>query len=68
MPFPEETEAMIATWHGIKAPNKAGSVMAADLAATIRAFEAVRDHMAFEEEPASFVAALQETAEQEVGE
>jgi hypothetical protein len=68
MPFPEATEAMIAAWHGIEAPNKAGSVLAADLAATIRAFEAVRDQMVFEEEPASFVAALQETREQELGE
>jgi hypothetical protein len=63
MAFPDETEAMIATWHGIAPPNKAASVMAADLAATIRAFEAVRDRMAFEEEPANFVAALQELKE-----
>ncbi len=63
MSFSETTEAMIATWSGIKAPNKAGSVMVADLAATIRAFEAVRDQMAFEEEPANFVAVLQEFKE-----
>ena len=61
MPTPDET--LIATWHGIQPPNKAGQVMLADLTATIRAFEAVRDQMAFEDEPASFVAALQETKE-----
>ena len=37
--------------------------MAADLASTIRAFEAVRDRMRFEDEPASFEAALRETRE-----
>ena len=57
------SESMIAVWHNIPAPNKAGSVMLADLTATIRAFEAVRDQMAFEDEPAGFVAALQETKE-----
>ena len=63
MEFLEVTEAMIAEWHGIAAPNAAASRMAADLASTIRAFEAVRDKMRFEDEPASFEAALQETKE-----
>ena len=59
----KECEAMIAAWHGIAPPNAAARVMAADLVATIRAFEAVRDQMRFEDEPASFEAALQETKE-----
>ena len=63
MNFLETTEAMIATWHGITVPNAAASRMAADLASTIRAFEAVRGQMRFEDEPASFEAALQETRE-----
>lgn len=63
MSFLAETEAMIAAWHGIAPPNAAARVMAADLVATIRAFEAVRDQMRFEDEPASFEAALQETKE-----
>jgi hypothetical protein len=63
MNFPEITEAMIAEWHGIRVPNAAASRMAADLASTIRAFEAVRGKMRFEDEPSSFEAALQETKE-----
>jgi hypothetical protein len=61
MDFLNITEAQIAEWHGIKPPNAAASRMAADLASTIRAFEAVRGQMRFEDEPASFEAALQET-------
>ena len=57
------TEAFIATWHGIKSPNPAASRMAADLASVIQAFEAVRSRLRFEDEPASFEAALQETKE-----
>jgi hypothetical protein len=63
MDFPENTEAFIATWHGIEAPNAAASRMAADLASIIGAFEAVRSRMRFEDEPSSFEAALQETKE-----
>ena len=63
MDFRETTEAMIAVWHGISPPNAAASRMAADLASTIRAFEAVRGEMRFEDEPSSFEAALQETRE-----
>ena len=63
MDFLETTEAMIAAWHGINPPNAAASRMAADLASTIRAFEAVRAQMRFEDEPASFETALQETKE-----
>lgn len=63
MDFLEITEANITAWHGISPPNAAASRMAADLANTIRAFEAVRGQMRFEHEPASFEAALQETKE-----
>jgi hypothetical protein len=63
MDFPKTTEAMVAAWHGIKVPNDAAARMAADLESTIRAFEAVRGRMRFEDEPASFEAALRETKE-----
>ena len=59
MDFREQTEAMIAAWHGIAAPNEAARILAADLAATIAAFEAVRGQLRFEDEPSSFDAALQ---------
>ena len=63
-PFLAELEQMIARWHGIAAPNEPARRMAADLAATIRAFEAQRGTLAFEDEPSSFEAALFETREQ----
>ena len=59
MTFLAQTEAMIATWHGITAPNDPARRLAADLAETIAAFEAVRGTLRFEDEPASFEAALQ---------
>jgi hypothetical protein len=62
-PFQAETEATIARWFGIASPNPAGSRMAADLVATIRAFEALRGTLVFEDEPSSFEAALQATKE-----
>lgn len=63
MDFPDQTETMIAAWHAIPAPNTAAKVMAADLISTIRAFEALRGQMRFEDEPSSFEAALQDCAE-----
>jgi hypothetical protein len=63
-PFLAEIELMIARWHGIGAPNEPARRMAADLVATIRAFEAQRGALAFEDEPSSFEAALLETREQ----
>jgi hypothetical protein len=56
-------EATIARWFGIKAPNKPAERLAADLAETIGAFEALRGTLAFEDEPSSFEAALQATKE-----
>ena len=57
--FTDLTEAYIAGWHGIDVPNAAARRLAADLAGTIKAFEAQRDRLQFEDEPSSFEAALQ---------
>ena len=61
--FAAEVEATIARWHGITAPNDPARRMAADLITTIRAFEALRGTLVFEDEPASFEAALQDAKE-----
>jgi hypothetical protein len=63
MDFLATTEATIAVWHGITPPNDAARRLAADLASTITAFEAVRGTLRFEDEPSSFEAALQEVKE-----
>ncbi|HUB15602.1 MAG TPA: hypothetical protein VMB34_26875 [Acetobacteraceae bacterium] len=62
-PFLAEIEQTIARWHGIVAPNEPGRRMAADLITIIRAFEAQRGALAFEDEPCSFEAALLQTME-----
>ena len=56
-------EATIARWHGIEAPNEPAKRLAAELAETIAAFEALRGSLVFEDEPSSFEAALQATKE-----
>jgi hypothetical protein len=61
--FETEVEATIARWFGIVPPNAPAQRLAADLAATITAFEALRGTIAFEDEPASFEAALKATKE-----
>ncbi len=61
--FEAEIEATIARWHGIVAPNEPARRMAADLINTIRAFEALRGTLIFEDEPSSFEAALLEAKE-----
>ena len=61
--FTAEVEATIARWHGIAPPNDPARRMAADLISTIRAFEALRGSLAFEDEPSSFEAALHEAKE-----
>jgi hypothetical protein len=63
--FLADTEAMITTWHNISAPNDPARRMAAELADTIAAFEKLRGTLVFEDEPASFEAALQATKETE---
>ena len=62
-PFEAEIEATITRWHGITAPNDPARRMAADLISAIRAFEALRGTLVFEDEPASFETALHETKE-----
>jgi len=59
--FLAATEAMIARWHGIAVPNDPARRLAAELEQTIRAFEAQRGTLAFENETSSFEAALLET-------
>lgn len=61
--FEAEIEATIARWHGIVAPNEPARRMAADLINTIRAFEALRGTLVFEDEPSSFEGALLEAKE-----
>ena len=56
-------EAQVAAWSGITPPNDPARRLAADLAATIAAFEALRGQMQFEDEPSSFAAALLEAKE-----
>jgi hypothetical protein len=53
----------IASWHGMALPSLAAERALADLVATIRSLEGVRDGLAFEDEPASFAATLRELAE-----
>jgi hypothetical protein len=62
--FLAEIEQTIARWHGIDPPNEPAKRMAADLVETIRAFEAQRGTLVFEDEPASFEAALHDTREE----
>jgi hypothetical protein len=61
--FLAQTEAMIATWHGVTAPNDPARRLTAELADTIAAFEKLRGTLVFEDEPASFEAALQAAKE-----
>jgi hypothetical protein len=61
--FLKATEAMIANWHGVTAPNEPGRRLTDDLQNTIRAFEKLRGTIAFEDEPSSFEAALLATRE-----
>jgi hypothetical protein len=61
--FLANTEAMVAAWHSVSAPNDPARRLTADLANTIRAFEALRGTLRFEDEPSSFEAALLETME-----
>ena len=61
--FETAVESTIARWHGIQPPNDPARRLAAELAATIAAFEALRGTLVFEDEPSSFEAALQTTKE-----
>jgi hypothetical protein len=59
--FEQSIEDNIKLWFGVEAPNAPARRMAAELEATITAFAALRGTLAFEDEPASFEAALQAT-------
>jgi len=61
--FLAETELTIARWHAVAAPNEPARRLAADLANTIAAFEALRGTLQFEDEPSGFEAALLDTRE-----
>ena len=61
--LPDLIEQCIAAWSGITPPNDPARRMAADLAAVIAGFEALRGTLRFEDEPASFAAALQAAKE-----
>jgi hypothetical protein len=61
--FTSDLETTIARWFGVAAPNEPGRRLAAELAETIRAFEALRGTLRFEDEPSSFETALRETKE-----
>ncbi|WFU39968.1 hypothetical protein QA640_37785 [Bradyrhizobium sp. CB82] len=56
--FPDCVEWWIATWHAISAPNAHARRGVAPLAETIRKVESMRGTLRFEDEPASFNAAL----------
>jgi len=58
-------ERQIAAWSGVKPPNEQGREMARQLASGGKGFEAERGRLAFEDEPASFEAALAATKDQE---
>ena len=61
--FAERVEAWVREWHGISVPNDPARRMTAELADVIRSFERQRGRLRFEDEPASFEAALQATKE-----
>ena len=61
--LPSLIEDSVAAWTGITPPNDPARRMAADLASTIAAFEALRGTLKFEDEPSSFEAALQAAKE-----
>lgn len=56
-------EATAAYWSGVTPPNAAAIALAGQLAATRTGFAALRGAMVFEDEPASFEAALLATKE-----
>ncbi|PZW50407.1 hypothetical protein C8P66_10295 [Humitalea rosea] len=61
--FIEGTVAAIEAWHGISLPNDRALAALSDLQAALAEFAMIRDGLAFEDEPASFEAALAATKE-----
>jgi hypothetical protein len=53
-----------AAWASITPPNAVGEQLAAAFAETAASLAGLRGGLAFEQEPASFLAALQDTKEQ----
>lgn len=58
--FLDHVELWIAIWHAISAPNENAKRAAARLEKTIHEIEGMRGTLRFEDEPASFNAALME--------
>jgi len=58
-----QVEEQAKFWSRITPPNAVGHNFARELAATVQGFERVRGQLAFEDEPSSFEAALQDTKE-----
>jgi hypothetical protein len=58
-----QVEEQAKFWSGIVPPNAVGHAFARELAAAIQGFARARGQLAFEDEPSSFEAALQETKE-----
>ncbi|TGQ11376.1 hypothetical protein [Mesorhizobium sp. M00.F.Ca.ET.217.01.1.1] len=56
--FYEQVQWWVAAWHGVSVPNEQSMSMATDLADLISMVERQRGSLHFEDEPASFVAAL----------
>ena len=52
-----------AAWSSVTPPNAVAETLAVTFADTIAGLSALRGGLAFEQEPASFLAALQETKE-----
>jgi hypothetical protein len=67
VPEPSEIAALVQAqaeaWAAVKPPNAIGDQLAAAFAETIASLSALRGGLAFEQEPASFLAALQQTKE-----
>jgi hypothetical protein len=59
----QQFEEQAKFWSRIAPPNAVGHNFARELAAAVQGFERARGQLAFEDEPSSFEAALQETKE-----
>ncbi len=53
----------ISSWHGVDLPSPAATRALVDLTETIRSLASVRDRLAFDDDAASFAAALRELAD-----
>lgn len=67
MPSPSDIAILIreqaAAWSSVTPPNPVGEALAETFAETIAGLATLRGGLAFEQEPASFLTALQETKE-----